>query len=109
MKDFKLKLSDKKVTEQEIRNWERKVKQLNVSNSFNGRPVLSNEEFLSEVLNFLQVDFERLHRGFLIHSDTWTYSETEAWTKKYNQTTESVNLHMRLYFLYTGQDFKFSI
>jgi len=108
MKDFKLKLSDKKVTESEISNWEKKVKQLNVSNSFNGRPVVSNQDFLTEVLDQLQNDFDRLHKGFLIHSDTWTYSETETWTKKYNQTTEAINLHMRLYFLYTGQDYKFS-
>jgi hypothetical protein len=108
MRNFRLKLADRKLSEQEIATWERKVKQLNVSRSFRDQPELPNETLLREVLNDLNRDFDRLHKGFLLYSDTWTYSETEAWTKKYNQTSEAINLHMRLYFLYTGQDYKFS-
>ena len=101
---FKIKKSDLNVSPDELLKWERQVREVKRMKLFYGME-FDEAEYLETILKVRENQLKRLVSGFAENSSIFSYSEMEKWKKAYNETSEDLNLHLRLYFVRTGKVF----
>lgn len=66
----------------------------------------SEGELLSYIITSREEEMKRLINSFGLNSDRFSFTEMEAWKRKYNDASTSKNLHLRLYFVRLGCEFE---
>jgi len=102
---FKIRVSEKFVTKDEMKNYLDTMADVRRMIDF-VKGDFDEKKWLSSIIENANSKCKGLVEAYSLNSGVMSYNEVEAWKRVFNEYSLSRNLHMRIYFDRFGEDFE---